>query len=485
MRQNVGAMIIGQLITWSLTATTIALLPRYLGPERIGQYAIGGSFEMLGLMIAGLGMPLLITKEAARDRNVAATMMGTAIWLSIGFGLVTGVIATLIALATGYQPLTVYVVALKAAAIPATLITALAYGLFQGVEMMRYQAVFDIAIKLLGLAGLIVIIGLDLGLMPIPLFDLAVAAAVSIAIIVYARRVLPFRVFSLSPSMARYVLRESMPFWTVGIFLVLYQATDALLLSRLADETAVGIYSAPTRIFATMMFVPTIITTVTFPRMALLHRDAPHELAEVARLTLKLVLAIGTLVSITAVALADDTLVGIIGDDFSRSGAVIVVLAISLVPTSTSIVANRILTAVDRQRLWTAVMLVAFVAKVALDFVAIPLFDRWYGNPALGAAVVLVAIEFVMMLGALWLMPRGVLDRAMFMFYGKLAIATGTAVAAMFAWSSLGALAAGAAGAICYVSFAALLGLFTPAQVIAALRWGVGRSDGALPEALR
>lgn len=485
LRLNVFAMMAGQLITWSLTATMIAILPRYLGPERMGQYAIGGSFEMLGVVFAGLGMPILITKETARDRRFGSELMSTAIWLSVALGLVAAALGMVIAVLAGYHPLTLYVIAMATAAIPSGLVIALGFGMFQGVEKMRYQAIIDVSLKLGSLAGLIVIVVLDLGFIPIPAYMLSVSIAIAIATVVWGRQALAFQPFRFSREHARYLIVGSLPFWTMGVFLVLYQATDVLALSRLADATAVGIYATPSRVLGTMLFVPVIITTVAFPRMAFLHRESSDELLQMAKLTLKLVLAASLPVSIVAFGLADDALVGIIGEDFSQSGAVIAALAISLVPTGTSIVANRILAAVDRQRIWTFIMIVAFIAKVLLDLAAIPLFDHWFDNPALGAAVVLVAIESVMMLAALWLMPRGVLDRDMGAFAAKLVLAGAVAIAAMVAWAPLGALAAGFVGAVCYALFAVLIGLFTPAQLIAAFRWGMGRGELALPESLR
>ncbi|MBK6664397.1 MAG: polysaccharide biosynthesis C-terminal domain-containing protein [Thermoflexaceae bacterium] len=292
-------------------------------------------------------------------------------------------------------------------------------------------------------------------------------------------RVLPFRPWTFSLSQARYLILASLPFSTANVFVVVYLAVDTLLLSLLSGETAVGIYTAPSRIFGTLLFAPTIVTMVVFPRMAASFHDGPTQIARLARATLALVIGITLPVAVMTVGVGDEGLVWLIGRGFSDSGPVVVLLALGLVPTSVNMVAHRILIAVDRQRIWTIVILVALGAKVALGVILIPLFDRLFDSAALGAAASLLAVEGGMMLVAFYYMPRGIMDRATYGLYARLSAGALFATAAMLLTRDHGFIITGLAGTFGYAAMVFLLHAYTPSQVLDGARWLAGRGAPA------
>ena len=64
----------------------------------------------------------------------------------------------------------------------------------------------------------------------------------------------------------------------------------------------------------------------------------------------------------------------------------IIVLSLSLIPTSISIIASRIAFAADHEAAISKIGIGAFAAKAILGLVLIPLFDGAFANGALGAA---------------------------------------------------------------------------------------------------
>ncbi|MBI2765287.1 MAG: flippase [Chloroflexi bacterium] len=479
LRQNALAMVIGQTITWTLTAITLALLPRYLGPAYMGALGISLSFSGLGTTVAGVGMATLVTREIARDRAAGRELLATATWLHLGFGFVAALVSIAIGLALGYAPMTQWAIAANGIAIPFNLLTLLGFAALQGAEVMRYQALYDALNKLLFLAGTALVIAFDLGFGAYLGLSILSAVFVALPAMILMRRVLPFRPFSFSPAKARHLIVASLPFSTASIFVIVYLAVDTLLLSLLSGETAVGIYTAPSRIFGTLLFAPTIVTTVVFPRMAASSRAAPDQLRKLASTTLQLVIGVTLPVTILTLGVGDEGLVWLVGHGFADSGPVVLVLALSLVPTSVNMVAHRILIAVDRQRVWTIVIMAALAVKVALGLALIPLFARWFGNAALGAATSLLAVEAAMMLAAAYFMPRGILDRAACRLYSRLAGAAIIAGAAMFATRPLGFIVIGAAGALAYAAVALLLHAYDVRRLLSGVRWASGRE--ALP----
>ena len=99
-------MFAGQTITWTLTALTLALLPRYLGPGHMGALGISLSFSNLASTAAGLGMATLITKDVARDHEAAERMLGTAVWLHVILGLAAAGASVAVGQALDYTSMT-------------------------------------------------------------------------------------------------------------------------------------------------------------------------------------------------------------------------------------------------------------------------------------------------------------------------------------------------------------------------------------------
>src|SRR5262245_38360387 len=70
-RQNTVAVFGGQVLTWLLTAVTFTLVPRYLGAENMGVFALAATFSTLATAIGGMGMGTVITRDVARSREQA------------------------------------------------------------------------------------------------------------------------------------------------------------------------------------------------------------------------------------------------------------------------------------------------------------------------------------------------------------------------------------------------------------------------------
>lgn len=457
LAQNAVSIFVGQISTWLITAATFAVLPRYLGANDVGVFFIGGTFAALAGTVAGLGITTLLIREIARDRERGAALTGTAIWLTVGLGIIGGTIAVAAAFFLGYTRLTMFAVVISCVGLPFALVGGITNAVLQGVEVMRWAALLDVVTKFAGMLLVVAVVVFDLGIPGLLLGGLFMTVCTTVLQVTFARRFLAYSLRSFSLPTAWQLTKKSLPFLMASIFFTLYTSTDIVLLSRLADESAVGIYSTPMRLFGTMLFVPVTITTVIFPRLAASHGREGGGL-NLGRITLKISVFASIALSLGAVSLSDDTLVGVLGSSFHGSGPVIVVLAASLVPTSISIVASRMIFAADRQAVVTALGAGAFVTKVVLGFLLIPLFDARWGNPALGAATGLVLIELGMVAGMLMALPKGLFDAESRRFYLRLAASAGAAVAvAALAYTRL-PLAAGAAGVTSYALFAVLFG---------------------------
>ena len=467
---NAVSIFLGQVGTWLLTAVTLGLLARYLGSASMGVFTIGGTFAALASTIAGLGMGTLLTRDVARDRERAAEILGTAIWLNVALGIAACSVAVALGFALGYSRLVLFAIVVSCAGIPFGLVSGTCSALVQGLEVMRWSAIFDVAGKMLWLVVAGLVVGFDLGVRWLLVASLLTGMSFVLPQLLLAKRLLPFSLRTFSRTHTGYLVRGSLPFLLTGVFFLLYNSTDIVLLSRLADESAVGVYGAPMRLLGTMLFVPVTITTVVFPRLARSGVSPDGELGSIGRATMRVSVAIGVAITLAGIALGDPHVVGLLGHSFDRSAPVIVVVSLSVVPTTVGIVASRMLFATDRQRIVSVLGVAAFAGKLASGVVLIPLFDQEFGNAALGAAAGFVAVEIGMATGMLRALPPGVLGPAEWRFYGRLALgAVCGALAVVVVFAASPVLAAGT-GVGAYGVALVAVGIVRPRAAVSLLR---------------
>src|SRR5260370_25405733 len=109
------------------------------------------------------------------------------------------------------------------------------------------------------------------------------------------------------------------------------------------------------------------------------------------------------------------------------------------------------LVAAGRQRAWAATQLGCVAVSLIFDPLLVPWFQNRTGNGGIGLCVTSVASEVLMLGAGIWLMPRGVFDRALFREL-LLTVLAGTAmVGAARLMSSLSPFVAGPLALFVYV----------------------------------
>src|SRR5205814_636948 len=140
---------------------------------------------------------------------------------------------------------------------------------------------------------------------------------------------------------------------------------------------------------------------------------------------LRLVFVVGAPLA-TGLALCANNLIALLYPDSSFSNAVplIRILAFHLPIVSLTMILGAALQATERQRAFAVLGLAAATVNIGLNLIAIPLTDSHFGNGAIGAALVPVATETVILVGALLLRPNGVLDRQTANYLGRCTVAS-------------------------------------------------------------
>jgi O-antigen/teichoic acid export membrane protein/serine acetyltransferase len=414
--KNAAFLFASQLITWSLSALMWVIVPRSVGPSEWGEYTLACAIIGVASAIVGLGISVLLVKEIAREPERAGDF--------IGAGLIARLLTSLpfLALIWGTAFVAHYSAHNYSAHTRVILAILTVWGLivfvagplgagvnaFQKMHITGLGEIINNALVALG--AVILVLALHSGMISIAIVCVVGQLFVAGLDLWALSKVTPIRLH-VSAGLVRHIIVGGVPYWISGLVLTFYIWVDSVILSLLTTTTVVGWYGVASRVFAALLFVPTILCTALAPALAHSFRHDPEQHRALMRRGFRLIVSLGLPIA-TGVALLAPAIVHLLfGAAYASAGRILLVLGISIVPTYINVTAGTYLISMDRQVAWTRVMGVACLVNPLVNLLTIPLFQQHFADGGLGAAVALLLTEIMMAMGGLWLLPRHMLDR--------------------------------------------------------------------------
>lgn len=400
-----------QILSWIGGIALTVILPRYLGDVNLGKFAVAFAFTQLIGLMADLGSGTYLTKEVARNRAAAASLVMDALGMRLPLMLAAVAVTIVGANLAGYDPITKQIVYVLSLGIVVGALANLAFGTLQGLQQMTPLAVNSVLTRLgyAGLAALLLVGGGG----PV---EVAVAWVTSLLLGLVLGVWVLLRLVRLSPRIdwraSRCILLGGLPFFVWQAALMVYGQVDSVLLAFLAHDAVVGWYSAAYRIVTIPVFLPTIIVTVVFPALSAAATDH-RTFNRIARRAVHVVALVGIPMAL-GIMLLPDKLIAVLRypESFNNSTVPLMLLALSIPLIGVDMVIGTVLNTRDRQRQWAMTAVAAAVLNPTLNILAISHTQAAYGNGAIGAAAITTLTEVFMMAVGLRLLPRGVFDGA-------------------------------------------------------------------------
>jgi len=405
------ALLSTQPLTWGASLLSTIVLPRMLGADALGQFTIASTIVAMAVTATSLGNSDYLVRRFAQQADMLRRDLAVGLLLQV-ISMVCGVIIVVLLAGWGKFPLAdprlLYLALLGMLVAPAQ--SALLAS-FRGRELHTHYAWFNaiaaVAGQLLGVGSLFM--GGDV---------LAYSATVGVSGI--AMTLIGWKLANLRLSLPRFdrallhsfreQLSGGIPFWTWSLTLTLTSGIDRVLLGAFVPTVEVGWYAAAYRIFSIPVFIPTLIVTPLFPALSRSIHE-PEAIKRTVTRTLRVVLLMmvplcaGTIV----VAPAIPSLLGWTAD-FDNAVPLMSLLSLQLPLVAVDMVLGVVLMVVGRQRAWAIVGLSTAILKVGTNLAAIPAFESLVGSGAIGASIVTLLTEVVMLVCALILIPKNLLD---------------------------------------------------------------------------
>jgi O-antigen/teichoic acid export membrane protein len=424
--QGALALLSTQPLTWATSLIVVTFLPRLLGDTALGEYTLAFTFPTLLGPVVSLGLLEYLSRSLA-GRSATAAREATLAWVIMTLTAIAaaGIVACLVPL-IGMQIGGPLVLGAALGTLVITPTSGLLLTVLRGQERMsRFAAVSSISAAASALIPILVLAAggnlnqFALATFIVSLACLALSWRTSGVRLPRVRITLPL-LFALLPA--------GLPFFGWNLSMQFYGQIDRLLMGFLAPVQVVGWYAAATRITGSPIFVPMLIVTPLFPALTRCRGDRAvfrHTLDTSLRATM-----LATVPLCAAIAAAAPAIPSFLGwpAEFSEAVVPMTILAPNLALIGIDMMLGTALLALGLERRWLLVGVIAAVVNPTLNLIAIPFAQARWDNGGIGAATVMVVTEFVMLGGALLLMPRGLLDRSLLSIAIRVALAGGALV---------------------------------------------------------
>jgi O-antigen/teichoic acid export membrane protein len=422
IRRNLASLLLGQVATWAVSILLLIAAPRHFGDAAIGQVSFAIAYMSFFELVAQFGTGTFLTKVVARDTDSMARYVVNTLTMKLvlGSGLIALALGLAAALGIGHDTF-LLICALCPGMLFNTLNNALTGGLY-GLQRMGRPTFWDVGRAYLGGAlGLAVI--LSGGSLLLYAFSFSVASMLPlIANLLHlwpelkGQRKIDTRVWND-------VLRGGFPFFILAALVVLYGTIDVPILQAMSGSETVGWYTVAMKWVSMPVFIAASVSTAFFPALSADGRRLPAEFARKANRALHFVLVLTIPAAVGIALIADQFLALLYRGEFQQAAPLMKLLAPNIPILALDIILGSVVVAADRQRQWMLFSVLATIFNPLANIVTIPLAEEWFNNGAIASAVVSVVTEVILMVGAIYLRPEGVLDRRTVGLLGRTMVA--------------------------------------------------------------
>lgn len=376
LRANFGWLVAERGWRMAVGLVVSLMVTRHLGPERFGLLSFAFSLNAIFGAIVSLGIDDVLARELVRRPAEARRLVFTG--LRIKFAGALGSFGLSLATAWWFRPGDWDALALVAWVtaglffLPADVVELW----YQSREQMRPPALVRQAAL-----GVMALVRVGLVVADAPLWCFGAAVTLELALIALALAILWSRratdaaaVAPIAPErgLTAGLLAEGFPLLLSGFLVVLTMHSDRLLLIRLADETAAGLYAAAARMTELLHILPVALGAAFLPRLAALHETDRAGYARTARKA-GLVLVATTVAIALAVSVAAPRVIPLIlGERYRPASSVWIIHVWTVVFVSIVSLRSRLWVVEGRTGWILAISAVTAVVNIAANFWLIP-----------------------------------------------------------------------------------------------------------------
>ncbi|MFA5047558.1 MAG: flippase [Patescibacteria group bacterium] len=360
----------------ALSFVYFIFVARFIGVENNGKYSFALSFTTVFAIFLDFGLTQILIRETSRDPNNTQKYLANIMALKLaGSFLIYGIIVAAVNL-MGYPELTRHLVYVSGVVMLIDSFSLTFFGVFRGHQNLRFESLGVIINQLIVLACGLGVLILGLGLVPL----IGVYLLGSGFNFLYSAAVLKKK-FNLFPRLAfdykiiRNLLLWSLPFAIAGIFSRLYSSMDIILLSKLTNDHAVGIYSVAYKVAFALQFVALAFSASIYPAFCNYYAHSKEKLADLFTKSMHYLMILALPLSFGLVAIADKIIGPVFGHQYDQAVLPLQILMTSMIFIFVCFPIGAMLNACDKQARNTINLGIVAAFNVIANLVLIPYYS--------------------------------------------------------------------------------------------------------------
>jgi O-antigen/teichoic acid export membrane protein len=252
---NMASLLTSDVLNRAATFVVYVLVARHCGAHSFGQLSLGLMLLYTFQVFAGAGLPVLVTREVARQRELSGRYLANASVIAFGACFLSLAGLVFLVFVSRYPADTSKVILLLGLGIVPCSLTAIANAVLQAWEKMHVIVLVAIPVNAakVGLSWYLLSRGHDVDAIALVLLGCHLATLLLEWPVLF--RFIHMREVGVELAFCRELLRGTWRFLGIDSLLALWGSTNTLLLSWFAGEAAVGLFAA-----AWQLLVPVTMT---------------------------------------------------------------------------------------------------------------------------------------------------------------------------------------------------------------------------------
>lgn len=375
---NTFVQVAGKAVSTVIGIVVVAAMARYLGKEGFGGYTtIIAYLQIFGILV-DFGLTLMtvqLISERPDDKKFNDKILSNIFTLRLISAVIFLGIAPFVAFFFPYPLIVKWGIALTSISFLFISLNQLLTGLFQKNLRMDRIALSEIIGRLVLLAGVILFIFLDKGLIAIMLAVVA-GSIINFAVsLFFARRYTTIK-FAFDFALWKTTLSRS---WPIGIsiaFNLIYFKADAVILSVFRSQAEVGVYGAPYRVLEILISFPFMFIGVLMPFFVRYWAQKNEkEFKDLMQTTFDFLAIVAWPLVVGTLLLATPIMTLVAGSEFQESGRILQILILATAVIFLGTLFSHIIVALNKQKK----MIIGYIATAIVALVLYIVFIPKYG----------------------------------------------------------------------------------------------------------
>ena len=380
---NIAWLFTDQILQMGLGLFVGLWVARYLGPTQFGLLNYALAFVSLFSSVATMGLGTLVVRNIARDPECKNETLGTAFGLQFTGGCITLVLSvTVIGLLKPNDTLTRWLVGIIAAGTIFNAFEAINFW-FQSQIQSKYTVLAKNSVCFLVAAVRIGLVTIKAPLLAFAWIRLGEVALVGIAYVYFYKLTgNKIKDWQFSWERCKELLSESWPIILSGLAVYVYSKTDQIMLGAMNQNAQLGYYAAAVKISEICDFLPMIISSSIFPKLANLRKTNYEEYLNKFQIYSDIMIFLWLGVAIPISLLSPWIVHLLYGEKYAQSAAVLALYVWAQFGSNFGVARSTYLNIEGQLRYGLYLTVVGSIFNVALNIFLIPKYGAFGATAA-------------------------------------------------------------------------------------------------------